>query len=438
MPETSELSEREREILRLVATGASNKEIALKLVISPNTVKVHLRNIFAKIGAASRTEATLYALRTGLISPPGSVAPAEIPDAPLTEPQPTPTKPVPLAVNRWRRFWPYAILLGMLALFMLLGSWLTRPAANPDSSGVVTPPPRWSARSDLPLAASYPAGAVYENSIYLIGGETAQGVSAQVWRYDPASDAWQPRAEKPTPVSRAHAVLLGEKIYVPGGQAADGFPTSQLEIYDPRLDSWEQGAPLPAALAGYALAGLEGQLFLFGGWDGKTASARVYSYNPLSDAWESRSNLPGARMDAAAVTPSGKIVVVGGRDDQQALASVDVYYPQRDQPGQNPWESRPPLPQPRYGMAAAAITEIIYMTGGADSSGEPPPPLFSSSTENNTWSSMEAPPHAAGEGALLLPVGTRLYLMGGRVGAEHSTLLQAYQAIYTVVFPVIR
>ena len=62
------LSSREQEILQLVATGQSNKQIAHHLVISQNTVKVHLRNIFEKLSVASRTEAVLLAMLAGWIN----------------------------------------------------------------------------------------------------------------------------------------------------------------------------------------------------------------------------------------------------------------------------------------------------------------------------------------------------------------------------------
>jgi DNA-binding CsgD family transcriptional regulator len=61
------LSEREVRVLRLVAAGKSNREIADWLVISPHTVIRHVSNIFDKIGVANRTEAATYAARHGLI-----------------------------------------------------------------------------------------------------------------------------------------------------------------------------------------------------------------------------------------------------------------------------------------------------------------------------------------------------------------------------------
>ncbi|MCL4534377.1 MAG: response regulator transcription factor [Bacteroidetes bacterium] len=62
------LTERELEVLQAVASGKSNREIADALFLSTNTVQVHLRNIFGKLGVGSRTEAVTHALREGLIS----------------------------------------------------------------------------------------------------------------------------------------------------------------------------------------------------------------------------------------------------------------------------------------------------------------------------------------------------------------------------------
>ena len=55
------LTGRETEVLRLVAAGRSNREIAAALVISPKTASVHVSNILAKLGAATRTEAAVKA-----------------------------------------------------------------------------------------------------------------------------------------------------------------------------------------------------------------------------------------------------------------------------------------------------------------------------------------------------------------------------------------
>ena len=66
-PLTAEpLTEREMEVLRLIAQGMSNREIADKLVISVATVRAHVSSILSKLQLASRTQAALYALREGL------------------------------------------------------------------------------------------------------------------------------------------------------------------------------------------------------------------------------------------------------------------------------------------------------------------------------------------------------------------------------------
>ena len=63
----TELSEREQEVLRFLAEGLTNKEIAERLVLSDKTVKGHVSNILSKLHLADRTQAAVYAWREGMI-----------------------------------------------------------------------------------------------------------------------------------------------------------------------------------------------------------------------------------------------------------------------------------------------------------------------------------------------------------------------------------
>jgi DNA-binding NarL/FixJ family response regulator len=63
------LSARELQVLRLVAAGKTNQEIATSLFRSQNTVANHVRNILGKTQAANRTEASAFAARHGLLKP---------------------------------------------------------------------------------------------------------------------------------------------------------------------------------------------------------------------------------------------------------------------------------------------------------------------------------------------------------------------------------
>ena len=63
----NQLTERELELLYLMADGSSNKGIAKKLFISENTVKYHIRNILQKFNVQNRTEAVALAIRKGFL-----------------------------------------------------------------------------------------------------------------------------------------------------------------------------------------------------------------------------------------------------------------------------------------------------------------------------------------------------------------------------------
>lgn len=422
------LSEREVEILELVARGLSNKEIAAALFISVNTVKVHLRNIFEKTKVMSRTEATLYAIEKGIVKSPGPEA--EAIDTPVPEPV-EPTRWQKL----WKRYWwaSIPIGLGILAAFsaLLAGTPLfAPPTPTPNPLQSINAQQRWQELAPLPEARAGLAAAAYDNAIYAIAGETENGSSGLVTRYDPQTDSWSRRADKPTPVTYVSAVLLGEKIYVPGGELADGMPTDILEVYDPRKDSWETRAPIPIKVSGYALADFEGQMFLFGGWDGEKALGRVFIYDPNDDAWREGTPMPTARAYAGAAEAGGKIYVVGGWDGVNISDIVYTYFPSIEDFQESKWDKLINLPEKLSSAKVISISDFIFIPGITG--------VWQFSNNINVWNIFNNPEAIQDiyDYGVVSSLGA-IYFFGGLKDGNLVANNFRFQAVFAIIIPFI-
>ncbi len=440
MPEIStELSEREQEILRLVATGASNKEVAQQLFISTNTVKVHLRNIYAKIGVASRTEAAMHAVNSGLVS---AGFPVQIPEVSNGNLEPELTAETLVGKQAFFGVKPVILWSGFaIILIFLIASWFIRPSpTSAPAAGVVpgvTETPRWQQLAPMNIARRGLAAAVYDDRIYIFGGETSQGVSNSGEQYDPNRNSWIKLQEKPTPVMDVSAVVLGGKIFIPGGRTNNDQATNVLEIYDPNQNSWQVGAPLPRTVYGYALAAFEGRMYLFGGWENGVPVGFAWEYEPSQDIWRELPGLPTPRGYACAGVAGRKIFVIGGSDGSKALQINEVYKPDLQTSAADPWSEAAEMPERVFGMGCVSLADNIYLAGGESSSQEQPSTTLAYFPQTDSWQNYETPIRPIGFQPGVVNLGMSIFILGGGVDGAPTRDMLSFRAMYIVSIPVI-
>ncbi|MBN2392943.1 MAG: hypothetical protein JXR84_19585 [Anaerolineae bacterium] len=432
------LSEREIEIVELVAAGLTNREIAVRIYLSPNTVKVHLRNIFTKTGVSSRTELTVLAMQEGWITVPGITDVPDSAEANVSEEVEAQTEPEAPMLPPWPRTRWAALAAGLILALVALA--LPRQpagqAAVPTASGLVDQTStihvadvpaaaengggHWEELTPLPVRRARMGVVAWGNSIYVVGGSADDGPTGRLDIYDINTALWRSGAARPAALANVSIVALPDKdgsphrLLVPGGCDENGTPQTVTHLYDPQSDTWSEGAPVPQPLCAYALAGYNGRAYLFGGWDGNTYQAVSYVYDGTSNTWTEIAHPAEARGFGAAaplVDANGhiRIFYVGGYDDKREWATCEVYLPE-----DNRWESCAPMLLPRGGLGLAAIGGRVYAIGGGWNAYLGFNERYDPSTD--TWAVVQTPIAGEWRNLGLTAHETSLYVVGGWSG----------------------
>lgn len=422
-----QLSDREREILNLVATGASNKEIARALNISTNTIKVHLRNIFAKIGVSSRTEAAMYAINSGILTG------YEISTV-LVENE---SKQVGVNEDDNRFLFRAFFLIGLLVVFTIILIVIWRLAfGNRDGQKNVLESEKWIKLTPMITPRSRMGTTVFENQIYAIAGMTKEGVSSITERYNPETNSWEEVQTKLTAVMDMGAVLIGGKIFVPGGVLSSGEISNLLEVYDVRNGVWSQAAKIPHPISAYGIATLDGKIYLFGGWDGKKYLSSVLEYRPDEDKWYEKTPMKSPRAYPGAAAIGGSIYVIGGYDGKSVLDINESYTPSLDLSRKVPWEINTPIPGGRYKMGIVSGGDAIYILGGISDNEDILPPI-AFFPQIGAWQEFGESPIKDWSSMGLSFIGTKIYSIGGEIDTTPIAENLAYQVLFLTVFPIL-
>jgi len=277
--------------------------------------------------------------------------------------------------DRWRILADMKFGLGAPGVVVLqnkvhvISGFYTPGTGNSSAQGVYDPLTNsWQYLWEIfPMPRSDMVVANVGDKLFAIGGWNAdlETVYTYTHSFDPAFNEWITMTSMITPVSGAGGVVISDSIYVIGG--FDGITaTAHVQIYDTISDTWSVGTPLPQSRSQLEAVILDGLIYAIGGnradGDSNPSTNIVEIFDPGLDSWIDGPPLPDSRASMVAVVRQGKIYVIGGTDNWASSNVVDTTFVY--DPSSGAWTTGDPMPTARRAIQAAVISDTIYVIGG--------------------------------------------------------------------------
>jgi N-acetylneuraminic acid mutarotase len=232
----------------------------------------------------------------------------------------------------------------------------------------------WNTGPPLPFSLNHVMMVPYHNTVWLIGGFTAQNgnvlanASARVLILNKTNLRWDYGPSLHHARAAGAAAVVGNDIVVVGGRtgtsSGSGQPVTTTEIYDGT--SWHDAAPIPVPGNHLAAASDGTYLYAVGGHQitETSTTAALQRFDPATGQWTQLPPMPAAASGLGAVIVGDQLITVGGDNALSVFNTVRAYNLTTKK-----WSTLPPLPQPRTGLGLAYYNNILYAVDGASRPG---------------------------------------------------------------------
>jgi N-acetylneuraminic acid mutarotase len=236
---------------------------------------------------------------------------------------------------------------------------------------------------------------------------------------------WRPRHEAAVAVQQVNATLLDGRIWVAGGLTPSNEATASTQFYDPTINSWEQGPPLPEPVHHAMLVTYHNQLAVIGGFHSRDNNLLAVTSPRMllldnTNHWVDGPPLNHPRAAGGAAVVGDKIVVVGGRtgNPKQLVTQTEVY-------DGTSWRDAADIPVPGDHLAVTSDSSHLYAVGGRKFSADSNTDVVQRyDPKANRWTILTPTPQpVSGAGAAI--VDGQLIVAGGEGVTTVSTTVQA-------------